>query len=153
MDQSTVSALEKPSTDKKLYKNSLRTNPLYAIGGWVPMTYERSLGRQFSVLIGASFIGNNNANLSSNDEERLGFYVNPAIRFYLSEADDLLEGFYFSPEIGYMYQERTKTVYGYSGYDPYYLPYYAYTSTQSIVINEYQGGSTFGYQAVGVVLP
>lgn len=140
-------------------KSIFKTNPFYAFGGWLPMTFEYFFKPNKSFMLGASYITNP---VSWADDvlpnaypfkTRYGFYVNPSIRFYLSKTPGKPGGFYASPEVGYIQQTKVLGKYSYDkqSYDP--KTYQTITTTytypeRKLTFKEYQGAVTIGYQFI-----
>ena len=151
--------ISKP-TEEKDFKNVFKSNPFYTFGGWVPMTYERFISPNKSIVIGASYITNPYAPVLSvlgNSypyKTRSGYYINPTMRFYLYKTPNQPGGFYASPEIGFIHQTKTlpsdsATKINYGNYPNYINDTVTNMAQQeTITINEFQGAATIGYQAV-----
>ncbi|MEZ4722655.1 MAG: hypothetical protein R2813_12340 [Flavobacteriales bacterium] len=153
----SICAQEGPSEDTKPYKNVIKSNPFYTIGGWIPLTYERFIGKSTSIVIGASYITNEPqiiSNINKTYDTREGFYINPALRFYLFKNTDSPGGFYASPEVGFIQQTKrigADTVQVYKEPTDIKDTIYYYTASypsEKLVTNELQIGATIGYQVV-----
>ncbi len=141
----------------KLPKNLFKTNPLYTLGGWVPLTYERFITPNKSIVLGMSYITNPYSVVLSvigNDypyKTRMGYYFNPAIRFYLYRLPNLPGGFYASPEIGLIGQTKEldgDSVHTQYNNGSYYKDSIVYYAPEKLSITEYQAAATIGYQSV-----
>lgn len=150
-------AQEAMTPEQTDFKNVIKSNPFYTLAGWIPITYERFIGKSTSVVIGASYITNEPqifAGIRKTYETRDGFYINPALRFYLFKNNAMPGGFYFSPEVGFI--QQTKRL-GADSAEVYHEPtsvkdsvYYTMRQFPAVkmVQNELQIGATIGYQAV-----
>lgn len=154
---SSASAQDIEVPAQKEFKNVIKSNPFYTLAGWIPLTYERFIGTSTSIVLGASYITNEPqafSGLNKTYDTRDGFYINPALRFYLFKTTESPGGFYVSPEVGFI--QQTKKL-GADSAQVYREPsgpkdtiYYTnvFFPAEKIVQNELQIGATIGYQAV-----
>ena len=143
----------------KEMKNVFKSNPFYALGGWVPITYEHFYGRKKSFTVGASYITNPYSLVLSTMgngypyRTRYGFYINPSFRIFLYKTPGMPGGFYVSPEIGYIMQnkflQKDSLVAG--QYDPKSgstVSTTTYFPERKIITHEFQSAITIGYQTI-----
>lgn len=150
-------AQDKPTTTQeeiKLNYNVIKSNPLYAVAGWLPVSYERFFGakKNKSFMINLNFITNPMINLGSSYpyDNRRGYYINPTMRFYLYKIPKFPGGFYIAPEAAYASQTWYLDEYTIQSYDasgallpPTVLP------AEHIQMNTVEVSATTGYQFAG----
>jgi hypothetical protein len=72
------------------FENSIKGNPLVFLFGYFGATYERKIGDQMSLSLGAAYYSNSSGGFGSSFKYS-GFNLSPEFRYYFSEA---IEGFY-----------------------------------------------------------
>lgn len=138
----------------KLNYNVIKSNPLYAVAGWLPVSYERFFGskKNKSFMINLNFITNPMIDLGGNYpyDNRRGYYINPTMRFYLYKIPNFPGGFYIAPEAAYASQTWYLDEFSIQSYDavgnplpPTVIP------AEHIKMNTVEISATTGYQFAG----
>ncbi len=140
-------AQDKPTTTQeeiKLNYNVIKSNPLYAVAGWLPVSYERFYGakKNKSFMVNLNYITNPMVKINNKGyDNRSGYYINPVARFYIYKIPKFPGGFYVAPEMAYASQTWTLNEgTGTSGYN---------YGSKSMKFNTLEISATTGYQFAG----